>query len=135
LDWASAAHKADFRFVDGVVAAHYLSMPIANRPSPSWTDAFIRGRAYRYAARLADGASDDVDAVVELIRLVADNRDPGRVAKIDIALDIGYLDPTDATADDVLDYFYAQIGELVAEGGIPWATEHEVYDAFRAARH
>ncbi len=41
-DWALAASQAGFKYLDGIVAMHYLSMPIENRPSPAWTDDFIR---------------------------------------------------------------------------------------------
>jgi hypothetical protein len=41
-DWALAASQAGFKYLDGIVAMHYLSMPIENRPSLVWTDDFIR---------------------------------------------------------------------------------------------
>jgi hypothetical protein len=41
-DWALAASQAGFKYLDGIVAMHYLSMPLENRPSPVWTDDFIR---------------------------------------------------------------------------------------------
>ncbi len=41
-DWALAASMAGFRYLDGIVAMHYLSMPIENRPGVNWTDEFIR---------------------------------------------------------------------------------------------
>jgi hypothetical protein len=41
-DWALAASQAGFKYLDGIVGMHYLSMPIENRPGPEWTDEFIR---------------------------------------------------------------------------------------------
>lgn len=40
-DWALAASLAGFKYLDGIVGMHYLSMPLENRPDPSWTDEFI----------------------------------------------------------------------------------------------
>ncbi|MRR32743.1 hypothetical protein EG834_20985, partial [bacterium] len=42
-DWALAASQAGFKYLDGIVGMHYLSMPLQNRPGPEWTDEFIRG--------------------------------------------------------------------------------------------
>jgi len=41
-DWALAASQAGFKYLDGIVSMHYLSMPMENRPSPEFTDEFIR---------------------------------------------------------------------------------------------
>jgi hypothetical protein len=41
-DWALAASRAGFKYLDGIVGMHYLSMPLENRPGPEWTDEFIR---------------------------------------------------------------------------------------------
>ncbi len=49
-DWAQAAHLAGFEYIDGVVGMHYLSMPLENRPDPSWTDAYIRAEGYHLPA-------------------------------------------------------------------------------------
>jgi hypothetical protein len=49
-DWAQAAARAGFKYLDGVVGMHYLSMPLENRPDPTWTDNFIRETAYHYGA-------------------------------------------------------------------------------------
>ncbi len=49
-DWAVAARMAGFDYIDGIVGMHYLSMPIANRPDPSWTDQYIRNVAFHYNA-------------------------------------------------------------------------------------
>jgi hypothetical protein len=45
-DWALAAAQAGFKYLDGIVSMHYLSMPIQNRPGPEWTDEFIRDGHY-----------------------------------------------------------------------------------------
>jgi hypothetical protein len=42
-DWARAASQAGFKYLDGIVGMHYLSMPLANRPGADWTDEAIRG--------------------------------------------------------------------------------------------
>ncbi|MEK9156956.1 MAG: hypothetical protein AAB448_02375 [Patescibacteria group bacterium] len=59
VDWVLAASQAGFKYIDGVVGMHYLAMDISNRPSGSWTDAFIRKDGYHYAApfNLADRIS------------------------------------------------------------------------------
>jgi hypothetical protein len=41
-DWALAASQAGFKYLDGIVSMHYLAMPVTNRPSAEFTDAFIR---------------------------------------------------------------------------------------------
>ncbi len=41
-DWALAASQAGFKYLDGIVGMHYLSMPLENRPNSTWTDDFIR---------------------------------------------------------------------------------------------
>jgi hypothetical protein len=41
-DWAQAASMAGFKYLDGIVIMHYLSMPMENRPGPEWTDEYIR---------------------------------------------------------------------------------------------
>ncbi|MGB7539114.1 MAG: hypothetical protein WBM17_11295 [Anaerolineales bacterium] len=45
-DWALAASRAGFKYLDGIVSMHYLAMPLQNRPGPEWTDAFIRDAHY-----------------------------------------------------------------------------------------
>lgn len=40
-DYVLAAHMAGFKYLDGIVSMHYLSMPMENRPGPEWTDAYI----------------------------------------------------------------------------------------------
>ncbi|MEZ0395413.1 MAG: hypothetical protein ABWK53_03135 [Anaerolineales bacterium] len=40
-DWAQAAALAGFKYLDGIVGMHYLSMPLENRPDPSWTNEYI----------------------------------------------------------------------------------------------
>jgi hypothetical protein len=45
-DWALAASRAGFKYLDGIVSMHYLAMPIQNRPGSEWTDDFIRDGHY-----------------------------------------------------------------------------------------
>jgi hypothetical protein len=45
-DWALAASLAGFKYLDGIVGMHYLSMPLENRPDSTWTDAFIFDTGY-----------------------------------------------------------------------------------------
>ena len=54
VDWVLAATQAGFNYMDGIVGMHYLSMPMKNRPSPEWTDEYIRNIAYH------DGAPVDL---------------------------------------------------------------------------
>ena len=49
-DWVLAAHEAGFKYVDGIVGMHYLSMPLENRPDPSWTDEYIRTEGFHDCA-------------------------------------------------------------------------------------
>jgi hypothetical protein len=49
-DWAQAASLAGFKYLDGIVSMHYLAMPVENRPSPQWTDEFIRDGHYHLNA-------------------------------------------------------------------------------------
>jgi pimeloyl-ACP methyl ester carboxylesterase len=49
-DWVLAAHEAGFKYVDGIVGMHYMSMPLENRPDAGWTDEFIRAEGYHDAA-------------------------------------------------------------------------------------
>jgi hypothetical protein len=41
-DWALAASRAGFKYLDGIVSMHYLAMPMKNRPGLEFTDTFIR---------------------------------------------------------------------------------------------
>jgi hypothetical protein len=45
-DWAQAASMAGFKYLDGIVSMHYLSMLMENRPGLEWTDEFIRDGHY-----------------------------------------------------------------------------------------
>jgi hypothetical protein len=45
-DWAQAASRAGFKYLDGIVSMHYLAMPLQNRPGSEWTDDFIRDGHY-----------------------------------------------------------------------------------------
>jgi hypothetical protein len=49
-DWALAASLAGFKYLDGIVSMHYLSMPIENRPGPEWTDDYIRNGHFHFNA-------------------------------------------------------------------------------------
>jgi len=49
-DWVLAAHEAGFKYVDGIVGMHYLSMPLENRPDASWTDEYIRAESFHDCA-------------------------------------------------------------------------------------
>jgi hypothetical protein len=51
-DWAQAASLAGFKYLDGIVTMHYLSMPMENRPGPQWTDEFIRNGHFHFNAPL-----------------------------------------------------------------------------------
>ncbi len=44
-DWVTAALRAGFDYIDGVVGYAYLSMPLSERPD-GWTDEYIRATAY-----------------------------------------------------------------------------------------
>lgn len=45
-DWALAASLAGFKYIDGVVGMHYLSMPLDNRPDATWTNEYIANIGY-----------------------------------------------------------------------------------------
>jgi len=49
-DWALAASMAGFKYLDGIVGMHYLSMPLENRPDATWTDEYIRSGSYHLNA-------------------------------------------------------------------------------------
>jgi hypothetical protein len=76
-DWAQAARLAGFRYIDGVVGMHYLSMPLVNRPDTTWSDEFIRTTGFHinapvdlyqriYPFMIADAAdfAPDADGVI-----------------------------------------------------------------------
>jgi hypothetical protein len=54
VDWVLAATQAGYQYMDGIVGMHYLSMPMENRPSPEWTDEYIRNISFH------DGAPVDL---------------------------------------------------------------------------
>jgi hypothetical protein len=54
VDWVLAATQAGYQYMDGIVGMHYLSMPMENRPSPEWTDDYIRKISFH------DGAPVDL---------------------------------------------------------------------------
>ncbi|KPJ85666.1 hypothetical protein AMJ57_02210 [Parcubacteria bacterium SG8_24] len=45
-DWAIGATLAGFKYLDGIVGLHYLSMPLSARPDSDWTDENIRDHYY-----------------------------------------------------------------------------------------
>jgi len=49
-DWALAASMAGFKYLDGIVGMHYLSMPLVNRPDSAWTDDYICSEGYHMNA-------------------------------------------------------------------------------------
>lgn len=49
-DWVLAAQEAGFVYKDGGVGMLYLSMALENRPSPEWTDEYIRSKAFHSPA-------------------------------------------------------------------------------------
>jgi hypothetical protein len=49
-DWAQAAALAGFKYLDGIVGMHYLSMPLANRPDSTWTDEYIHTTGFHLSA-------------------------------------------------------------------------------------
>jgi hypothetical protein len=75
-DYVLAADRAGFDFLDGVVTMHYLSMPMENRPSPQWTDEYIRrghfhekplefpDALYPFALANAEDLTPDADGVI-----------------------------------------------------------------------
>ena len=67
-DWATAASMAGFKYLDGVVGMHYLSMPIEARPDSTWTDEYIRSEGFH------DGAPVDLYQRIYPF-MVADGRD------------------------------------------------------------
>jgi hypothetical protein len=40
-DYVQAGSLAGFKYLDGIVSMHYLSMPLENRPSAQWTNRYI----------------------------------------------------------------------------------------------
>jgi len=52
-DWVLAAQQAGFVYKDGGVGMLYLSMPLENRPSPEWTDEYIRSEGFHDPAPVA----------------------------------------------------------------------------------
>ena len=71
--------------------------------------------------------SEDVDALVATLQEVHVQRDPSRVAKIEVHLSLEHLrTPTWG----VLTYFFEELGRLQAEGVIEWATQAEVFQIY-----
>ncbi len=52
-DWASGMIRAGFKYIDGIVGFHYLSMPLSERPD-GWTDDYISETTYH------DNAPEDL---------------------------------------------------------------------------
>jgi len=71
--------------------------------------------------------NDDVDALVLTIRSVDTNRDPHRIARLNVHLSMEHLSPQNS---EVLEYFYASLQTLQQEGVIEWATEAGTYHAY-----
>jgi hypothetical protein len=70
---------------------------------------------------------DDVDALVLTIQGVDADRDPHRLARLNVHLSMEHLSPENA---EVLEYFYASLQKLQQEGVIQWATEAGTYHAY-----
>ena len=183
-DWALAASQAGFKYLDGIVSMHYLSMPMENRPGLEWTDEFVRnghfhlnspvdlyqriypfevanaqdflpdenpvivissgelglfsamaekGREYGGGPILHDDEytfdNADVDALVQKILEVDQNRDRKRIAKLCVYLPANAYVPEN---DEVLRYFFEQMQILANQGVITWATQKQVYEAYVA---
>jgi hypothetical protein len=181
-DWALAASLVGFKYLDGIVSMHYLSMSIENRPGPEWTDEFIRDghfhlnapvdlyqRIYPFeVANAQDFRPDenpvivvssgelglfsalaekgrevgggpilpddeytfdnaDVDALVEKILGVDQNRDRTQIAKLCVYLPVNAYVPEN---EGVLRYFLEQMQILQERGIITWATQRQVYEAY-----
>ncbi|OGO20634.1 MAG: hypothetical protein A2Z14_06080 [Chloroflexi bacterium RBG_16_48_8] len=181
-DWALAASQAGFKYLDGIVSMHYLSMPIQNRPGSEWTDEFIRdehfhlnsptdlyqriypfevanaqdflpdenpvivvssgelglfsamaekGREYGGGPILHDDEftfdKTDVDALLEKIQEVNQNRDRTRIAKLCVYLPANAYVPEN---EEVLRYFFELMQTLQEQGIITWATQRQVYEAY-----
>lgn len=181
-DWAMAARQAGFKYLDGIVSMHYLSMPIQNRPGPEWTDEFIRGGHYHLNAPIdlnqriypfaVSNAQDflpdenpvivvssgelgllsamaekgreygggpvlrddeyafdniDVDALVEIIQEVNQNRDRTQIAKLCVYLPANAYVPEN---EEVLRSFFERLQTLQEQGIITWATQRQVYEAY-----
>jgi hypothetical protein len=71
--------------------------------------------------------TEDVDALVRLIREVDRNRDPARVAKLTVYIPVSDFVPEN---EAVLRYFFEQVRILEQEGLIAWATQLQVYQAY-----
>jgi hypothetical protein len=71
--------------------------------------------------------NEDVDALVVTLREVHAQRDPSRVAKIEVHLSLEHLR---APTWDVLTYFFEELERLQSEGVVEWATQAEVFQAY-----
>ncbi len=72
---------------------------------------------------------EDVDLEIEAIRAALELHDPSRVGKLDVYLPSSIFSEENR---EVLEYFLAQVDELVQQGRLEWATQGEVYDAYVA---
>ncbi|HAU39330.1 MAG: hypothetical protein UV80_C0009G0016 [Candidatus Peregrinibacteria bacterium GW2011_GWF2_43_17] len=52
-DWYAVAKGAGCSYIDGTVSAHYLTMPLGNRPE-GWTDEAIMNEFWHYPAPVGD---------------------------------------------------------------------------------
>jgi hypothetical protein len=65
--------------------------------------------------------------MVATLEEVGANRDPSRVAKIEMHLSLEHLNPP---TWGVLTYFFEELERLQNEGVIEWATQAEVYQVY-----
>lgn len=78
---------------------------------------------------LSDGVFEysDVDSLVNTLIEVNINRDPFKVAKIDVHLSVEHFKDSNR---DVLEYFFSEMESLQNQGVIQWATQAEVYQIY-----
>jgi hypothetical protein len=92
-----------------------------------------RGREYGGSEPLHDTDyvfdQADIDALINIIREVEHTRNRSRIAKLCTYLPASiYVEKNER----VLRYFFEQMGDLVDEGVITWATQSQVYEAYVA---
>jgi hypothetical protein len=87
-DWVLGATAAGFEYVNGIVGMHYLAVPIENRPSPEWTDPYIRSTLFH------DNVPLELEDRIHLIRLAntIDLEEDTNGTIVMLAGDIGKLD-------------------------------------------
>ena len=72
---------------------------------------------------------DDVDALVELIYWIDENRDRSRISKISI---MSHASDWREANETVMTYFLDEMEALQEDEVIRWATEKEVVDIYLA---